>query len=415
MQMPSGLPARVALVCTLVFGVSIARAERRPVAVIDLSGDPVTEKLAADLNPLLVGHPELQPIADASIPPELYGKFVDDDHDQYVKAGTNRENAEMSLARFELPNAEQLAGTGKEQLQLAFPSTKVLMLYSQLAFLRGQAMLGIPRQAADAPEEFALAHRLDSGFVPDAARYLPDVVQAFESAKKLPRWQGKGTLTIIGSGRVWIDGREQGTAPAEVEVDAGPHVVWLTGDDRTTSAKEVVVDIGKKTKLEIADTPVDMRLKVRRARAALRNAPDKAARGPAMLRIAKLVSVRDAILLNVSANGKPYYQVWTDGTLPDPGFSAQWEYKLTAKPSEKPDTPSKILEKLAPPKEDKPKQEEPKKFVDDRRWWQRRPVQASIAVGVVAALIGGYYLYKFATDDSFTLDNDIITAGRMRW
>ena len=42
------MPSRLAAVCALMFGVQIAYAERRPVAVIDVAGDPATTKLAAD-------------------------------------------------------------------------------------------------------------------------------------------------------------------------------------------------------------------------------------------------------------------------------------------------------------------------------------------------------------------------------
>lgn len=409
MQMPSGLPARVVVLCTLMCGVSIARAERRPVAVIDLSGDPASARLAAELNPVLLGHPELQPIDDASIPPELYGPFRDDDQDHVAAATSSQRTAEGELARFSFEVAHRSATNGEEQLQQVLPTPPVLALYAQLAFLRGQALLGIPRRAAEAPAAFALAHRLDPTFVPDPARYLPDVVQAFDAAQQ--RWTGQGTLAVAGTGRLWIDGKDRGTAPAEVEVAAGPHVVWLTGPDRETTARAApAVEAGRAAKVEIPDAPASHALKVRRARAALRYAPDPAARAAAMRTLAELVGVRDAVLLT-SANGKVIVQTWNASTRDQaPGFSALRELEG--------ERPLDLLAPLAPPK---PKVDDPgtqppvqPPVVDTRRWYERRTVQASIAIGVVAAIIGGYYVYKAMTDDTVGLDPNISQAV-LRW
>jgi len=408
MQMPSGLPARVAVVCTLVFGVAIAHAERRPVAVIDLSADPKTEQLAKDLNPVLLGHPDLQPIPDPSVAAELFGLFRDDDQDAIANANNSKETAEGQLGQYSFETANESAGNGLAELQKVVPSPAVIVLYAKLSLLRGQALLGMPRQASEAPISFALAHRFDPSFVPYAGRYLPDIIDAYEAAKK--RWTGKGTLGVVGRGRLWIDGKDSGLAPADVEVDAGPHVVWLTGPDRVTSAKQILVEAGKVAKLEIDDVPASKRLKVRRARAALRYAPDPAARAAAMRVLADLVEVRDAVLLSI-ANGKVIVQTWNAGTREQaPGFSALRELK-----NEK---PIELLAPLAPPapQVDKPKPDEPKPkpIVDNRRWIERRSVQVSIAVGVVAAIIGGYYIYKAATDDDFLVDNDLAPA-RIRW
>lgn len=411
MQMPSGLPARVVVVCTLIFGVAIAHAERRPVAVIDLSGDPATATLAADLNPVLLGHPDLQPIANPSMVVELYGSFRDADQDLFDEALTRKKTAEDQLGRYSFDSAHESALNGQRDLQQAAPTPAVVALYAQLAFVDGQAMLGMPRLAVDAPRVFALAHRLDPAFAPDPARYLPDVVQAFEAAKQ--RWTGKGALAIAGTGRLYIDGKDHGSAPAEIEVDAGPHVVWLTGGERVTTARPILVEPGRKTKLEIADAPADLRLKVRRARAALRKAPDPAARAAAMRVVAELVGVRDAVLLT-SANNKIVVQTWNAGTRDQaPGFSALRELK-----NEK---AADLLLPLAPPK---PKAEAPdpgpgvKPIVDERPWYRRRPYQVTIGLGIAAALITGYYIYKAASDDDVEWNNNITGAtppAVMRW
>lgn len=417
MQMPSGLPARVVVVCSLIFGVAIARADRRQVAVIDLSGDEVTRKLAADLNPVLVAHPDLQPIKDPTIVSELYGPFRDDDFEKITTAANAKETAQSSLANYRFEIAQQNANNGQEELRRLMPSTavdrdRVIKLYAELAFLRGQALLGVPGQAAQATHQFALAYRLDPTFVPDAARYLPDVVQAYDAAKR--RWVGKGTLQIAGTGHLWIDGKDAGTAPTEIEVDAGPHVVWLTGADRVTAgAPSPIVEVGKTVKVEIKSEAADLRTKVRRARAALRYAPDPTARAAAMQALAALVAFEHGLLLS-TANGTVIYQHWNSGTREQlalgikPGFSALHELTKGEKPPD-------LLKPFAPPKKIKPVEEEPKPLVVEERWYKKRTWQATLAVGIVAALIGGYYIYKAATDDDALLDPSPEPIGRIRW
>jgi hypothetical protein len=313
MQMPPGLPARVVIVCTLLFGVAIARAERRQVAVVDLSGELATATLAAELHRVLLGHPDLQPIQDPGIPAQLYGSFPRGDGRALEDAVVSKETAEGSLAKYRFELAQQSASNGQEFLRSAAPSTPVTRAYAQLSFIRGQALLGLPKQASEAPQEFALAHRLDPSFVPDAARYLPDVVQAFDAAKQ--RWTGKATLSIVGHGRISIDGQDSGAAPADVEVEAGPHIVWLTGEDRVTLAKQVLVEVGKKTKVEIENKPATQEIKIARVRMKLRSA-DATSRAAAISALAGLVKVRDAVLLN-SVNNRIIWQTWNDGSRVD--------------------------------------------------------------------------------------------------
>jgi hypothetical protein len=74
-----------------------------------------------------------------------------------------------------------------------------------------------------------------------------------------------------------------------------------------------------------------------------------------------------------------------------------------------------LLGLTPPPAKVVKKEEEPLKPVVEKRWYERRSVQASIAIGVVAAIIGGYYLYKNATSDTVLVDPDIGMAGRVRW
>ncbi len=410
--MASGLPARVVVLCTLLCGVTIARAERRPVAVIDLSGDPATTQLARDFNPVLLSHPDLQPIADPSIPGELLGEFRDEDQDHIKDASTSKGRAEDQLARYQFVRAEAEAAGGLHELDQATPGSSTSVLYSQLAFIRAQALLGIPSQTSEARVAFAIAHRLDPSFVPDAARYLPDVVQAFAAAKKA--WPGKATLAVAGTGRLWLDGKEVGTAPAELEVESGPHVVWLTGADRETASAWLVAEPANRAEIKIDNKPVSRQLKVRRARAALRQAPDPAARSTAMKLIAELVGVKDAVLLT-SANGKIIVQTWNAG---NEGYPARAERNgapgFSAFQEKRQQTPLELLSPLTPPRARVEEVKTPPitPVHDDRRWYQKRYIQASIVVGVIAAIVASYYIYNGLTDDTVPVDPNVTPATR---
>lgn len=405
--MARGLPApAVALWSILIFGiigVSLAHAERRPVAVIDLSGEPTTVLLARQLYAELANHPDLQALADPAISAELYGENPDEDADKLKDARLAKDDAEAELARFRFELAASSAARGQTQLHLVAPIGSATQLYAQLAFVLGQARLGL-RKPAEAAEAFALAHRLDPAFAPDPARYLPDIIGAFDAAKA--RHAGTGKLVVSGGGRLWIDGKDSGVAPVEVTVEAGPHVVWLTGAERESRAARVVVETGKTLSAAIEDAPASDRVKVRRARTALRNAPDSAARSTAMKQLADLVGVRDAVLLSIARDGKVIVQTWNAGTRDHaPGFSALRELK-----NEK---PIELLGPLAPPRApEKPVEPPivPIKPIEITRWYQRRSVQASMVVGVLATVVGAILIVRATDDDMIGAVNGISPA-----
>jgi hypothetical protein len=300
------------------------------------------------------------------------------------------------------PVAISTAQVGHESLHTVQPSTHAVALYADLALVLGIAKLGDGQQA-EAARFFGLVHLLTPGRRLDPALHLPTVVQEFEAAR--PTRGRTGKLLIQGSGRMWIDGKDRGVTtkpPKAIEgLSEGLHVVWLTGAERETVGRQVYIEADKENILNLGDAPAPLRLKVQRARVQLRNAPDPAARAVAMRRIADLLSVHDAVVITNSA-GKLIVQTWHD---PDdevnglkPGFSA---HRLAD--GEKPVDLLRPLVPQPPPIPPPP----PLRPALVRPWYLRRGWQASIAAGVVGAIVGSVMIGRALGDDQVGLGRDL--------
>ncbi|MBS1121142.1 MAG: hypothetical protein H6Q90_3370 [Deltaproteobacteria bacterium] len=408
--MSSRLAARTVVVCTLICQVAIAWAQpaseapptRRPVAVIDLTETDAGEALAKDLGNELNNHLDLKPIDDQSLFAELLGAFKDEDADRLEDARKSRLSAQQRLSQFDFPTAAEHAIAGQDALAYATPTPAIVAVYAELSFVLGQARLG-ERKPDPAAAAFALTHQLDPGFTPDAARYLPEVVQAFEAARSVSA--GIGKIAVTGTGRVWIDGKAVGDAPAGFDAPAGQHVVWLTGPERDPRAKRVTVIAQRKVQADIDDAPTGLATRIRRARIALKHAPDASARASAMYQIAELLKVSDAVVLTGAPGGGVIVQTWRDRA---PGFSALREHTRGEQPSD-------LLAPLAPPPRKAPKPVEPpppKIPVVEKRWYQRTSYRAGmIATGV--AIVAGILAIR-SIDRTVSLDPNPQTGSARR-
>lgn len=367
-----GLGLAALAVVVLAAAAGDARAQRRPVAVIDLSGEPAVEKLAKDLERELNGHPELSQVIDSTLSAELIGQPADDDRRRLDEAVGSLSRAQAELEKFSFKPAAVHATAAESALYEVTPSLAVT-LFADLAFVQGRIRLG-ESLGPEALEQFALSYRLDPRRVLDPARVLPEEAEAWKKAQISV--QGTSTLSVKGTGRLYVDGVDLGPVGGPVEVVPGLHIVSLSGPERQTRSRLVRAAAGTAQALEIEDAPATERLKVRRARLALRSAPDATARASLMANLAAMLGVRDAILLSL-VNGKVTVQTWRDQA---PGFSARREVGD--------ETPARILEGLAPKapvKEVKP----PIVVVPpppEERWYSRPWVQAT-GLGVAAVII----------------------------
>jgi hypothetical protein len=363
----------VAIVCAVLVAAGSARADRRRVAIIDLTGTPTP--LIKELHDQLVDHFELQPVGNPVFEAALLGEFEDEDKPHVDTARTAKQEAEDALAQLDHRNAATAANRGMNELANAMPGSEILGLYAELAFDLGQAQLGL-RRPNDASQMFALAHRLDPSYRPDPTRYDRLIVDAYRAAATKTSQPSK--LEVKGAGRVWIDGIEQGPANQTYSLSEGIHLVQLTGDDRETRGEQVSVPQRRST--EIQPAPATVELMIKRSRRALRSAFDPAARADAIRRLSQLLGVGDAVLIAKGDGDKLAIQTWRDKT----GFSARVEHGN--------EPPIDLLQPLAPPR----KREPPKldfgivtrpPVVIETPWYKRRWVQASAGTAALAAIV----------------------------
>jgi hypothetical protein len=384
-------PARAAsraVVCIVIFGVVIAHAaQRRPVAVIDLTESKAGEDLARELGNVLNNHQELRPVDDPAMPPNLMGQIVDEDADRVVTARERKQTAETELQDREFARAASTAEAGQGGLRYATPTPAVVKLYAELAFVVGHARFR-ERKPELAETAFRLAHELDPGFTPNAAMMLPEVATAFEAAKAATPEMGK--IAVAGTGQIFIDGKEVDLVSrtrATFDVPAGTHVVWLVGPERDPRGTQVTVVARQKVEATIPDAVTTKAAKVRRARLALKAAPDSTARAGAIKHLATLLGVHDALVLT-TVNSKTVVQTWRDRA---PGFSALRELRPKDKPAD-------LLVPLAPPPKRlvlPPKVDEPGKIhIVEKPWYKRRRYVALGGTLLTSLVVGAILAYR---------------------
>jgi hypothetical protein len=380
-----------------------ASPERRPVAVIDLSEDDHRTLSSALYDAILA--------TDTMIPDKpgfdayLTGPLRDEDSDEIVNAKTARVGAMSDLDEADSAHAAETANKGLGYLANVRPSTEVQMLYADLSFLAGLAALDQGR-AQDANLALALTHRLDPARQLSDAQWPPNTIAAYkraiESRPQLVKIEVKLDPSVKRASpppdvRVWIDFVDRGPLGSFEGIEVGDHVITIVGPTILTTGTPKRIS-GPTT---VPLNPIDARPddQVRRARLALSRAQaqhDDAARAAAMKQLATLLDVGDAVMISESPDGTLQWETWRDRA---PGFSAPQAYTTDQKPDD-------ILEGLGPLH--KPP---PPRFVGpplgklpitvETPWYRERWIQASVAAGVVAVIVGGIVIATRARDIQF--------------
>jgi hypothetical protein len=390
--MAPGLVARM-VVGLLPAIASIASAQRREVAVIDLSTTQSARQLATELTKALNNHIDLKPLDNPVLTAALQGDFEDEDANHLARARALKQRADEFLANVDDGNAASSAREGMEELAFVQPTSEMLGLFADLAFTYGRAQIGL-RRPNDASLAFQLAHRLDPGRTPDPTRFEPNIIAAFEAAKAKPTIAAK--LAVQGNGRVWIDGIEQGPAGETFGTSEGLHLVQLTGPERETRGEQVLVPAV--TTATLADARATEELKVKRARIALARARDAAERATLMKKLTGLLGVGDAVLIARGGETQLTVQTWRNQ---EQGFSA-----LISLREQK---PIELLTPLAPPRPVEPR---PPITIPElppppppTPWWRKNWIRASIAGGVVLGVAS--VIFYVSRDQELAFDPNI--------
>jgi len=363
--------------------------DRRPVAVIVLTPDPRAEELADQLNNTLVNHVDLKALPRNDKLSALKGAFADEDASALESARRARAQCEELLVGLDYPTAERTAREGMDALLRVRPTSDVLGLYAELAFDSGQALLR-QRKPNEASLAFGLSFRLDPARRPDPGRYEPDIVEAYQLASARPPVTAR--LEVKGTGTVWIDGVDRGP-PGTFDVASGLHVVQLAGEARDTRGREVAVPQTIAVELEAA--PSSELRRVERARIALAQTRDAAARAGAVKKLAALLAVEDAVLIERGEDGLLRVQTWRDRVG---GFSPRIEYRN--------DPAVDLLTPLAPPRKVEPRADvvipQPPPRTDETPWWRTRWAKG----GGVVVVIGLAALTYWAATQTHLMDWD---------
>ncbi len=355
----------------LVLVGGISRADRRPVAVVDLSDAPAAVKLANDIRGELGPHPDLQPVISQFDETALTEPIGDEDAAALADAARDRRDAEVELQQFHFDPARSRAKDGQERLLTVTP-TATTGLYAELTLTYALALFS--ENDTSAAGVFALVHKLAPARTLDPAGYPPEQVAAFDAARPT----ATGTIEIRGTGTAWLDGTEIGPAPQTIVAPIGMHYVQLTGPDRETRGASLVVVKDAKSLAEVIDAPASHDLQVHRARTLLAKASDALSRASAMQHLARLVGVEDAVLI-LGSTDKLRVETWRASA----GFSAAVDLgdKKTVD----------LLTPLAPPRPKIETQPIPPPVVpvEEPRWYEDRRIQVTGAIGIVTAIVIG--------------------------
>ncbi len=370
--MPRRLPGLGPIVCIAAIA-GVAYADRRPVAVIDLTGGHDLGKSSL-VSQQLLDEKVLTTAGNPTVQAALVGPLLDEDGPHLAAAADRLKTATQAIEDINFPDADATGKLGEVELLLVTPSAAAKP-YADLAFARGLAALGARQDAAP---EFALAGRLDPGRQPDSGRYTPDVIRAYVKASTAATT--KQALEIVGTGRAWIDGVAVGDAPGTFQVTTGRHVVQLTGSERETRGATVDVAATKPAQVTIDNAPADEVLTIRRLRLTLAHASDAATESGALQQLAALLNVGDIVMFSALGD-KLVERTWRDQA---PGLSGP--SVLTGR-----DKPADLLNGLRPPEkpEDVPQPpiQIPKKPVVEPAWYRKTWVQGSIAAGIIAVAV----------------------------
>ncbi|HVV85944.1 MAG TPA: hypothetical protein VHE35_22950 [Kofleriaceae bacterium] len=373
-------PARRGLACPLAIAALLAapaaaRADRKPVVVVDGTSDGAGAQAVADLDGQLAREEALGPPAvdvDAAL-----RTAVDAPVEWEAEATAALGEARADLARFDYRKAADRTRDALDRLAAAADQPAARKALAELALLEGQALVGAG-DADGAVLSLRLVHRFDPDARLDPARYLPEVVTAYLAAGRAAEATARLQVDAPGADEVLVDGAVVGGERQIVDVTPGPHLVSVRGEAIVTLGRRIDAPAGQEMYVELAPKVAPL--------------PVRIARGVARLRVAAAAADADAALLDAVQTLAALAQA-TDAVVVvhgDAGIATRLYTPAgglrPARPLGEPAQTLAPLRPLAVPPHGR--QQPPAPIVPPAPWYRQRWGKTSIGIGV-AVVLGG--------------------------
>ncbi len=204
-----------------------AAAAPRRIAVLNAAQDGAAGARASrELRERMTGEPELSPLEPGDLSRALEGELPAGSPAERAaaEAQPHLEAAAAAMARFDHPQARRALARAEAALLALAPEPSLVELLARVSFETGLVHLREQNRGL-ALDAFRLVHRLiPEGPALDPARYPPEVVKAFDAARKAPsggaRLEVSSTFDRVA---LYLDGARIGATPLALEITAGPH------------------------------------------------------------------------------------------------------------------------------------------------------------------------------------------------
>ncbi len=377
---PGGVPlgARrclpvVAALLAVIAPAAVARADRRPVLLLDGTADGSGAGALEPLAARLVVEDELGPVSFEMLSALSKAPPVDDSWQ--VAASAALAAAKDDLARFGYSEAATRARAATDRLAPYAELPAARALIAELTLVEGMALV-LSGEVGQAEHVLRLVHRFDPGRSLDPARYLPEVIGAYLAAGRAPEQTGTLQVSAPGAAQVLIDGVAVGVEPALVEVAPGPHLVAVHGEVITVVGRRVTAAAGETVRVDLTPVVAPFPVRVARALARLRSAADDAAMVDAITTLLGLAQARDAVVVVPAADGLRLRLYTVRGGLGPP------------RPIDRPAStlaPLRPLPVVVRPPERPPS---PRPPIELEPWYQRPWGKTALGVGVATVVAG---------------------------
>jgi hypothetical protein len=268
-----------------------AAAAPRRIAVLNAARDGAAGARAArELRDRMAGEPELSLLEPGDLSRSLEGDLPAGSGAERAaaEARTHLETAAAAMARFDHPRARRALTRAENALLSRPPEPALIEMLAEVSFETGLVHLREQNRGL-ALDSFRLVHRLAPQRAPlDPARYPPDVVKAFDAARKPPAGTARLEVSSTFDGAaVYLDGERIGATPLALEIAAGPHVLVASAPGYAARGSRLDAAPGDRVALDLdlsrlstAERALTARMKAleQRDRAALRDAARTIAR-----------------------------------------------------------------------------------------------------------------------------------------